>query len=165
MTAHESTTTLRNAIIIAPAGTQPINITNSQHALLTLENVQISSAPGQKILNVVNSRIEARHITVMVPEWENAGAIHVTASVIGGTKVTNLAGGAWSGEQNVYAIAFDADARNTDCANEPFGHEILKTPRQPFPGAGATAAEFKIPPRPVPHPAAGKFTALATGVP
>lgn len=110
---------------------------------------------------MVNSRIEARHLTAMVPEWENAGAIHVSASAIGGTKVTNLPGGHL--DRRTERLR-DRVRSKTNCSDQPFGPELLKTPRRPFPDAGAALAEFKIPSRPVPHPAAGKFTALAAGV-
>jgi hypothetical protein len=160
MTGHAPATELRNAIIIAPPGTQPINVTNAQDTRLVLDNVQITSAPGQKVLNVVNGAIDARRITAVGPGWENAGKIRVTESVIAGSQVANLPGGTWTGDKNVYAIAFGPEAQNTNCVTKEFGQEVLQTSGQPFPGAGANPAEFKIPPRPVPHPAAGKFTSM-----
>ncbi|MSR53220.1 MAG: hypothetical protein EXS09_08005 [Gemmataceae bacterium] len=160
MTGHAPVTEMTNAIIIAHAGTEPINVTNAQDTRWRLDNVQISSPPTQKVLNVVNSVIEARRITVVGPAWENAGTIKITDSVLVGSKVTNLTGGTWAGDKNMYAITFGPEAKNTNCAGKEFGKEILQVPGQPFPGAGANAAEFKIPPRPVPHPAAGKFTTL-----
>lgn len=160
MTGHAPVTELSNAIIIAHAGTQPVNVTNAQDTRWKLDNVQIVSPPGQKVLNVVNSQIEARRITVVGPGWENAGTVSISASVIGGGSVTNAPGGAWTGSKNVYAIAFGPEAKNTNCVIKEFGQEVLQTPGQPFPGAGANPAEFQIPPRPVPHPAAGKFTSL-----
>jgi hypothetical protein len=164
MTGHAPITELRNALIIAAPGTQPINVTNAQDTRLKLDNVQIVSPPNQKVLNVVNSQIDARRITAVGPAWENAGTIRVTESVIGGSSVTNLPDGSWKGERNVYAIAFDASAQNHRCLTMKFGKEILDA-GSPFPNAGANAAEFKIPPRPVPHPASGKFTSLSSASP
>ncbi len=161
MTGHAPTTELRNAIIIALPGTQPINVTNAQDTRLIMDNVQISAPPAQQVLNVVHSQIDARRITVVGPDWENAGKIDVAESVIAGRRVTNLPGGIWTGDRNVYAIAFGPEATNTNCAAKDFGGEVLQMPGQPFPGAGANPSEFKIPSRPVPHPAAGRFTSLA----
>ena len=114
------------------------------------------------MLNVVNSQVEARRITVVGADWETAGTMRVTESVIGGNRVTNLTGGTWTGENNVLAIAFGPEAQNKNCVTKQFGQEVLQTTGQPFPNAGANPSEFKIPPRPVPHPAAGKFTTLHT---
>jgi hypothetical protein len=127
-----------------------------------MDNVQIVSPPNQKVLNVVNSQIDARRLTVVGPGWENAGTIRVSESVIGDSAVANLPGGTWTGDRNIYAIAFGPEAKNTNCVTKTFGPEILQTPGQPFPNAGANPAEIKIPPRPVPHPAAGKFTSLSS---
>lgn len=69
-------------------------------------------------------------------------------------------GGTWTGDKNGHAIAFGPEAKNTNCSTQQFGPEVLRTLGQPFPNAGAHPAEFKIPPRPVPHPAAGKFASL-----
>lgn len=160
MTGHAPLTELCNAIIIATAGTQPVNVTNAQDTRLILDNVIISSPPAQKMLNVVNGTIDARRITVVGPLWENSGKITVKESVIGGGSVTNSAGGTWTGDKNVYAISFVPEAKNTNCVTKTFGPEVLKTAGQPFPEAGANPAEFKIPARPVPHPAAGKFTTM-----
>ncbi len=160
MTGHAPVTELRNAVIIATPGTQPVNVTNAQATRLKMDNVRIFSPANQSMLNVVNSQVEGRRLTVVGPGWENAGSIHITESVIAGSRVTTLPGGAWASEKNNYAIAFGPEAKNMNCENKVFGPEVLKAPGQPFPGAGADASEFKIPPRPVPHPAAGKFTCL-----
>lgn len=126
MAGHAPVTELSNSIIIATPGTQPVNVMNAQETRWTMENVQISSPPAQKVLNVLNSVIIAKRVTCDGPGWENAGSVEVTDSRIIG-EVTNLPGGTWKGEKD---------------------------------GAGANPAEFNIPPRPVPHPAAGKFTTL-----
>ena len=114
MTGHAPTTELRNAIIIAHSGTQPVNVTNAQGTRSRLENVRIIAPPGQKILNVVNSTIEARRITVIGPSWENAGSISVSDSVISGGSVIQLMGGVWKGDNNVYAITLEADKKPPD---------------------------------------------------
>ena len=162
MTGHAPTTELQNARIIAQAGTQPVNVTNAQDTRWTLDNVQIVSPPGQKVLNVAHSQIDARRITVIGPSWENAGSIRVSDSAIAGGSVVNLPDGTWSGERNVYAIAFGPEARNTGCEMQRFEPEVLQKSGQPFAHAGADPSEFNIPPHPVPHPAAGKFTALSS---
>jgi len=127
MTGHAPLTELSNSIIIAPAGTEPVNVTNAQDTRLIMDNVQITAPATQKVLNVVNGQIIAKRVTSDGPAWENAGTIEFTDSRIS-QPVTNLPGGTSKGETH---------------------------------GAGAAPAEFKIPPRPVPHPAAGKFTTLA----
>lgn len=127
MSGHAPVTELSNAIIIAPTGTEPVNVTNAQDTRNVFENVQITAPATQKVLNVVNAQFIARRVSSEGPTWENAGVIEFTDSRIS-QPVTNLPGGTSKGETH---------------------------------GAGAASAEFKIPPRPVPHPAAGKFTTLS----
>jgi hypothetical protein len=126
MTGHAPVSELRNAIIIAPTGTQPVNVSNSQDTRTTFDNVLIRAPAGQKVINIALSRIIARRVTSDGPVWENAGAIEFTDSRIKGP-VKNLPGGTSKGETS---------------------------------GVGAASTEFEIPQRPVPHPAAGKFTPL-----
>jgi hypothetical protein len=126
VTGHAPFTELSNSIIIAPAGTEPVNVTNAQDTRLIMDNVQITAPAAQKVLNVVNGQIVGKRITSDGPAWENAGSIEVTDSRIIGT-VTNLPGGTWKGDKS---------------------------------GKGADPTEFRIPTRPVPHPAAGKFPSL-----
>ncbi|MEZ5384955.1 MAG: hypothetical protein R3F13_05515 [Prosthecobacter sp.] len=130
MTGHAPLTELSNSIIIAPAGTEPINVTNAQDTRLIMDNVQITAPATQKVLNVVNGQITAKRVTSDGPIWENAGTIEFIDSLIG-RPVTNLPGGTSKGETH---------------------------------GTGAAPAEFKIPPRPVPHPAAGKFSTLVAAL-
>lgn len=117
MTGHAPLTELRNSIITAQAGTEPVNVTNAQDTRLIMENVQITAPATQKVLNVVNGQIIAKRLMSDGPVWENAGSIEFTDSRIS-QPVTNLPGGTSKGETQ---------------------------------GAGAAAAEFKIPPHPVPH--------------
>ncbi len=160
MTGHAPVTELTNAVIIATPGTHPVNITNSQDTRTTFDNVRISSPKGQKVLNVPGSMFEARRVTSVGPSWENAGKVRLTESVIGGDSVTCLEGSEWKGSKNVYDVALTPPPNDAKPAKQPVTAKALLTPDQPFPDAGANAAEFSIPPRPVPHPAAGRFTFL-----
>ena len=73
MTGHAPFTELSNSIIIAPAGTEPVNVTNAQDTRLIMDNVQITAPAAQKVLNVVNGQIVGKRITSDGPAWENAG--------------------------------------------------------------------------------------------
>jgi len=160
MTGHAPLTELSNAIIIATPGTHPVNVTNSQDTRTIFDNVLISSPKEQKVLNVPNSTFEGRRVTAVGPSWENAGKIRLSESVVGGDSVTCLEGGTWEGSKNVFHAAMTPPTGDTNPAKQSVTSKALTTGGQPFPGAGANAAEFRIPPQPVPHPGAGRFTFL-----
>jgi hypothetical protein len=162
MTGHQPVTELKNSIIFANKGTQPINITNSQESRLLLDNVQISSPSGQKVLVVEHSYLDARRVTVLGPSWENAGKVRLTESVLVGGGVKCLEGSTWEGSKNVYDSALQPPPGELNPIQRPLDTDMSKLPRPPFAEAGANPAEFKIPPRPIPHPGAGKinFTAI-----
>jgi hypothetical protein len=162
MSAHAPVTELRDTLIVAGPGTQPINITNSQGSRLTLDNVQIVSPAGQKILNVAGSTMTICRITALGPDWVNAGEVHATASVIGAERVTCPDGGAWEGSGNVFGAAMTPPPGEISPSLRPLSADLLKRSEPPFPGAGANPAEFKIPPKPTPHPRAGNFATLWT---
>jgi len=160
MTGHAPSTQLTNAIIIAKPGTEPVNITNSQDTKLAMDNVIIASPAGQKVLLIAKSSTEARRLTVFGPSWEVGGSATVTESVIGGGTVSLLDGGLWNGSKNVFDSAAAPPNGDVGGSIQSMGENILKTSKPPFAGAGANRAEMQIPPKPKPHPKAGKFVTL-----
>ena len=78
-----------------------------------------------------------------------------------GRTVTCPAGGEWAGSKNVFDTAVTPPGGEVMPGREAVTATAAWAPGQPFPGRGADASEMRIPPRPVPHPAAGRFTTLA----
>ncbi|MBI3880978.1 MAG: hypothetical protein HY301_13080 [Verrucomicrobia bacterium] len=157
MTGHAPVTELHNAVIVATKGTQPVNISNSQDTRLLMDNVQIISPAGQKIVVVPKTVIEARRLTVVGPDWEIAGKVRVSQSALGSGKIVCVDGGGWEGSKNVFDPAATIPAGEAGATKQPVNSKLLSLAGPPFPGTGADPSEFKIPPRPVPHPRAGKF--------
>ena len=160
MTAHAALTEVRDSVIVAQTGTQPVNITNSQKSRLTMDNVQISSPDRQKILLVTDAAMAARRLTVVGSGWEIRGNANVSESVLAGAPIALVEGGTWDGSRNIYTTATTPPKGEKDPMQRIIAAAAFKASPPPFPGVGANTAEFKIPPRPVPHPGAGKFTAL-----
>lgn len=160
MTGHAPSTHLTNAIIIAIPGTEPINVTNSQDTKLVMENVIIGSPAGQKVLLIAKSATEGKRLTVFGPNWEVAGAAKISDSVIGGGSIAMLDGGEWSGGKNVFDSASSPPNGDAGSSVQSISENVLTATKSPFPGAGANRAEMKIPPKPKPHPKAGKFVTL-----
>lgn len=161
MIGHAAVTAIRNSVIAADAGTQPINITNSQGSRLTLDNVQISSPAGCAVLVGPDATVEGRRLTSVGPDWRNAGAVHLSECVLLGGHVTSLDGGTWEGSGNVYDVGMMPPAGEVDPLVRTLSADLLQLTRAPFPEAGADPSHFAIPPRPFPHPAAG--TSCSTG--
>ena len=161
MSAHTPVTELRDSIIIAGPGTQPINITNSQASRLTLDNVEISAPVGQKVLIVPDSSMTIRRTTVLGPDWVNAGRVQATESVIVARSVTCQGGGTWEGSRNVFGLATTPPPGDANPLIREVAPDSLRQSGPPFPGAGANPAEFRIPPRPIPHPKAGSLDPLS----
>ena len=157
MTGHSPVTELTNAIIIGTPGTQPINISNSQDTRLKMDNVLIASPAGQKNVIIPHTTIDATRLTVWGPTWEIAGKVNVSTSVIGGGSFVFLEGGSWTGGKNVFDSASGPPAGDVGSTLKSLTADVLKSSGPPVPGAGANPAEFQIPPKPVPHPKAGKF--------
>jgi hypothetical protein len=97
MTGHSPVTELRDALIIAPAGTEPVNVSNAQDTHTTFDNVLIRAPAGQKVINLARSHIIARRVTSEGPTWENAGTLEFTDSRLS-APVKNLSGGTATGK-------------------------------------------------------------------
>jgi len=138
---------VRDSMINALPGTQPINISNSQNSRLEIENVLVSSPPGQNIQVVANAVVNARRLSVIGAGWESSGRVSVTDSLLAGGRISILDGGVWVGSGNKYEAGVIPPAG--DKKTTPLGVN-----------AGAETSQFKIPPQPVPHRLAGRFPSL-----
>ncbi|CAN5687116.1 hypothetical protein BH09VER1_BH09VER1_03650 [soil metagenome] len=158
-----TTDEVTNSVIIASAGGQPFQLGKHQDgARVKFDNVQISS-PDKKLFEISERGIvEGRRLTVVGPSWNIGGTAEITESAIGGKSLDCLPGSEWKGEKNVYDIKLSdkASSGSANCTAGDVSEQTLKVQGQPFPGAGANPAEFKIPPRLMPNPAAGKFTTI-----
>lgn len=159
MTGHAPTTEITHAIIVATPGTEPVNVTNSQDTKLMMDNVVIVSPAGQKVLLIAKSTTEGRRLTVFGPTWEVAGSAKVAESVIGGA-VTLLDGGSWQGSKNVFGSASEPPNGDNGSTVQSVSDSVIRATKSPYPGAGANRAEMQIPPKPKPHPKAGRFMSL-----
>jgi hypothetical protein len=158
-----TTDEVTNSVFIASAGGQPFLLGKHQDgAKVKLDNVQISAPDKRSIEISEKGVVEGRRLTVVGPNWSVGGSAQIQESAIGGKSLNCLPGGTWKGEKNIYDIKLNdqASAGNTNCQTGDVSEQTLKEKGQPFPGAGANPAEFKIPPRLMPNPAAGKFTTI-----
>jgi hypothetical protein len=159
MSTHAPTTDIQDSVIIATSATTPINITNSNDTRFTLENVLVVCPPKQKILIVPNTQFDAHRATFIGASWENAGKVHATQSIIAGGPIACSNGGSWEGSGNVFGEATKPPAGDTGSTQQAV--DPLAVCNMPMGQVGANPAQFKIPPMPQPHPAAGTFTTLA----
>jgi hypothetical protein len=180
MTGHSALTRVTHARIRATDGqllTQgnPNRDPALAHAQFFLDNVQLSSAAARLIQNYASSELTATRVTSVGPRWFNGsvssgnrvpgGTVNITHSAIGNTATTIDNIGAWSGTGNIYDHAIAGTGTTPPAGDIAYdiadiAADALTTRTQPFAGAGADPSLFAIPPRPVPNPAAGKFTTL-----
>ncbi len=136
-------------------------VSNTAHQLMTghaplteLRNSIITAQAGTEAVNVTNAqdtRLIMENVQITAPATQKV--LNVVNGQIIAKRLTSD-GPAW---ENAGSIEF-TDSR----ISQPVTNLRGGTSKGETNGAGAAAAEFKIPPRPVPHPAAGKFTSLSS---
>ena len=125
------------------------------HAPVTeLSNAIIIATPGTQPVNVTNAQDTRWSIdNVQISGSTAQKVLNVVNSVIIAKRIT-CEGPGW---ENAGSVEVTDSRIIGEVTNLPGG-----TWKGEKDGAGANPAEFKLPPRPVPHPAAGKFTTLKT---
>jgi len=123
------------------------------HAPITeLTNAIIIATPGTQPVNITNSQdTRTKFDNVQISSPKGQKVLNVPGSAFVGKRITSE-GPTWENAGSIEVI----DSRITDPVKNLTGG-IWKGDKD---GMGAKASEFKIPPRPVPHPGAGKFTTL-----
>lgn len=162
MNMHSSVTTIVNARVRTQnsIAISQLNPTAGEPLQLILDNVQLSTAKGRLAQNPATGIIDATRITSVGPKWDNKGVMRLSNSVIGNASDSAPNTGSWSGTANVFDIVTTPPNGLVNTVSADVAADALTTRSQPFLGAGAAPQEFHIPSRPVPHPAAGKFTTL-----
>lgn len=160
MAAHATRNDLRNTVIVASAGSQSMNCDyNSQDVRVTMSNCVIASPKNDKIQLGAHTVFDGTHLTILSPSWANKGKVKLAESILGGG-VACLEGGTWEGRKNIYAVDVRPPVGDADPEKKDIPKTALTGAGVVFPDAGANPAGMAIPPRPVPNPAAGKFTSL-----
>ncbi len=160
MTAHAQVTELQNVVLIATPGTTALSITNSQGSRLRMENSQIHAPNGQKIIVVPDATLELRRVNVGGAVWENSGNVRITQSVIAGGSISSADPGRWRGDKNVFDAKISAPAGEEKPEKKSLSVESVLSATAPASDAGVDVSRIKLPPRPEPNPAAGKFPSL-----
>ncbi len=160
LAAHGTKNDLQNTVIVASPGNQAVNCDyNSQDVLVTLTNCVVAAPKADKIQLGAHTVLDASHLTVLSPSWVNKGKAKVAESVLGGSVVC-LPGGTWEGHKNIYDPGTTPPTGEADPEKKEIPESTLKSAQPPFPGEGADPALMHILSRPVPNPAAGKFTSF-----
>ena len=162
MTMEGPITGLSNTVIVAPAGTCPINHAHCLDVQTALENVEIYSPESERCFVLEDSSLTGRHITSLSPTWDVFGRARLEYSFFGPARILVRGEGTWSGHGNVFdpSVVLPEGERSTVRFNLTHEEDALKAARKAFPSSGATIDITKMPPTPNPHPDAGDISYL-----
>jgi hypothetical protein len=157
---------IKDSLFIALAGSHPFMLGKNQDgARSTLENVLIWSPRKKRIEIAPKGTVVGRRISSYGADWLVGGTVELADSVVAGRYVECQDGGVWKSRNNVFDIKLNDRAAGDDQDSEfrevaELPEDLSQLTESPFASHGADLAKMQVPPRPIPHPAAGKFLTL-----